>query len=225
MHNLVLQSYGDEVQYRRAILTVLSFCACVGDSLKKYRIFLFTDNIPYFKNYFADFEINYLPLDEARISEWMGERHFLHRMKIALIAEVFKIADGHLLYVDTDCFFTGDPTHRMENLDPQSSGMHKREYVFDQLSNLPLLAGMESRTFYAGVIGQEFLLPGGGKIEIKSSLSSWNAGILLLHKEHASYLTEVFSLTDQFYRLTGNHASEQFAFSQRPSFHRRRCLL
>ncbi len=213
MHSLVLQSYGSEVQYRRAILLIMSFLGVVKDAISNYKILVFTDNIPFFERYLGGINIQYIFLDTQKISAYTGEMNFIHRMKIAIIEEAFNLNDGNLLYADTDSFFLCDPTPILNKLDPAQSYMHELEYPFSDLKDQSLPAGEESVEFYRNVISKDFLLTGDGHITVHEKMKSWNAGIMILHRNQRVLIPDIYKLTDQFFKLSGNHSSEQYAFS------------
>jgi hypothetical protein len=213
MNSLVLQSYGNEIQHRRTILTILSFYSVVSDAIADYKILLFTDHVSIFKKNLPGLEIEYIPLSPEIISEWTGNFKFIHRMKISILEEAFKRTDGNIIYSDTDSFFLQDPTPLIKIISPGKSYMHECEYTFAELKDLPLPSGEESLNFYKTVVFKEFDLTNGRKIKITEKMSSWNAGIMILHKDHEPLLKDVFKLTDLFFSLSSNHASEQFAFS------------
>ena len=52
--NLVLQSFGRESEYKRAILATLSFYAFSSLPVDQTKVLLFTDQPEYFKKYFED---------------------------------------------------------------------------------------------------------------------------------------------------------------------------
>src|SRR5689334_14514320 len=109
MTNLVLQSFGRENEYKRAILTIWSYFACSTAPLPASRVLLFTDNPGYFTAWFGGLPVSYVHLTPEKIKQMRGSIDFLHRMKIALIEESFQTLEGNILYADSDTFFTADP--------------------------------------------------------------------------------------------------------------------
>lgn len=210
---LVTQSFGRENEYRRAILTILSYYAYTSIPADKAKVLLFTDQPQYFKPYFKELPVEYVLLTVEKIKTMRGSIDFLHRMKIALIEEAFEKKEGNILYADSDTFFTADPSPLVEQLSSKKSFMHLWEYRFESMRDLPLPAGktfrallnlIETRTFY-GADGRE--------IKVAPHDVSWNAGVMMFHPSHARFIPDVYALTDQFYPDTLNHASEQYAFS------------
>ncbi|HEY5824260.1 MAG TPA: hypothetical protein VIT44_07845 [Cyclobacteriaceae bacterium] len=207
---LVTQSFGRENEYRRVIFMIWSFWAQFSVSAK---VILFTDRPDYFQSYFSGFEIEYIQLTSDKIKQMRGDIDFLHRMKIALIEEAFRMSDGNLLYADSDTFFTADPSPLLEKISRSNAFMHTREYAFESIRQMPLPAGKTFRAFVSLIDENVFNLADGSTLKITADQSSWNAGVMMFHQSHADLLSDVFSLTDQFYPTTQNHASEQYAFS------------
>jgi hypothetical protein len=213
MYNLVIQSFGNEKEYRRAILTILSFFAHTLTCSDLIRIFLFTDNNEYFKIRINDVRIFYIDLTGNMIRDMRGNIDFLHRMKIAIIEESFKRSGGNLIYADSDTFFILNPLELADKLSEKVSFMHQWEYYFSELESLPLPSGEIFRLFFKQTVLKTFTLPDGSSITILPGMSSWNAGVMMLHSDHVKFLPAVYSLTDEFYSLSKIHASEQYAFS------------
>ena len=210
--NLVMQSFGKEYEYKRAILTIYSFYAHYGWP-SPARVILFTDDADYFKPYLAPFEVDYVFLSPEKIKTMRGEINFLHRMKIAIIDEALQRAADKIFYVDSDTFFTANPKRAEEIVSPGVAFMHLKEYDFASLENKPLPAGKTFRAFYDLIVSRSFRVTDNDALRISPTAISWNAGAMVLHPAHRTWLGDVYALTDQFYPATGNHASEQYAFS------------
>lgn len=213
MINLVVQSFGRENEYRRAALTVLSFYAYCSLPVSQTSVFLFTDRPDWFAAYFHDLPVKYVVLTPEKIKVMRGEIDFLHRMKIALIEEAFDKSEGDMLYADSDTFFTSDPTPLMEQLSSDKSFMHVHEYHFEHLRSIPLPDGETFQAFLKLIESKKVKLTDGTELQLTSKHSSWNAGVMMLHRSHRAFIPDVYALTEQFYPLTRNHASEQYAFS------------
>ncbi|PSR52059.1 hypothetical protein AHMF7605_00255 [Adhaeribacter arboris] len=213
MISLATQSFGKESEYKRAILTILSFYAHLPNDSATSQVVLFTDYPTYFEFYLQGVPVKYVTLTTEKIKVMRGTIDFLHRMKIALIEEAFHLVQSNLIYVDSDTFFIADPTPLLEKLSPVNSFMHLKEYEFEKLWNQPLPFGQASRAFIQLIESKQFLLAGGSKISVTPKHYSWNAGVMFFHATHARFIPDVYSLTDQFYLSTQSHASEQYAFS------------
>ncbi|PIQ22095.1 MAG: hypothetical protein COW65_05210 [Cytophagales bacterium CG18_big_fil_WC_8_21_14_2_50_42_9] len=211
--NLVIQSFGRENEYKRAILTILSYYAYIRLTVDKTRVLLFTDKPEYFAAYLKDLPVDYILLTPAKIKSMRGQIDFLHRMKIALIEEAFSLINGNMLYTDSDTFFIADPNPVIQQVSPEKSFMHVWEHQFESLRNMPLPAGKTFRAFVELIESQNFQLADGREIKITPRYASWNAGVMMFHPTHARFIPDIYTLTDQFYPATQNHASEQYAFS------------
>lgn len=207
---LVAQSFGRESEYRRVLVTILSFYA---HSSRLLPTWLFTDNPEWFAPYLSELPVQYVRLTPEKISIMRGKIDFLHRMKIALIEEAFQKADSSLFYADSDTFFTEDPMTLYGQVTEEKSYMHLREYEFEYLRNLPLPGGATFRAFLQLIESGTFSLPDGTQLSVGPTDASWNAGVMIMHTSHRRFLPAVYSLTDQFFPATANHASEQYAFS------------
>lgn len=208
-YTLVTQSFGRENEYRRAVLTILSFFAQTDTPQK---VILFTDNQSWFSTYLLNLPVQYVHLSPEKIIQMRGKIDFLHRMKIVEIDEAFQIAQGNLLYADSDTFFTADPSAFMATLSPKKSYMHLKEYTFESLRGWVLPAGKTFVDFLNLIENEKFKLSN-GEVRFDTNMCSWNAGVMMLHWEHRHLLKDVFLLTDQFFPKSQNHASEQYAFS------------
>ena len=207
--SLVLQSFGRENEYRRAVLTVLSFYAFSTLPLESTQVLLFTDKPEWFQKYLSGLPVKFVMLTPEKIKIMRGEIDFLHRMKIALIEEAFELTDNNLLYADSDTFFTDDPTELMASLTEGKSYMHLNEYSF---ADLP--GGVTFDDFGNLIERQSFTLVDGTSFKVAAAdMYSWNAGVMMFHRSQKSIIPDVYALTDQFFPATKNHACEQYAFS------------
>jgi hypothetical protein len=213
MYTLAIQSFGRENEYKRAILTILSYFSFTSLPFDKTRVLLFTDNPSCFSGYLDGLSVEYIMLSSGKIKEMRGEINFLHRMKIALIEESFSKTTDVLLYADSDTFFTADPTPVTELVSEDTALMHQWEYKFESMKDWPMPAGETFRAFYQLIISQSFTLSNGESTTISPQLSSWNAGVMFFHPTHRRFIPDVYALTQQLYPPTQNHASEQYAFS------------
>jgi hypothetical protein len=207
---LVLQSFGRESEYKRAILTMLSYFAHIPQPFDGSKVLLFTDKPGYFGPYVKGLNVEYVLLTPEKIRGMRGEIDFLHRMKIALIEEAFSLTDDNLLYADSDTFFTASPLPLAEQLSPGKAFMHLLEYPFNEDS--------EDKTetykrFLKLISSRSFRLADGSPFTVTPQHNSWNAGIMFFHPSHRRFIPDVYTLTDQFFPGSGSHASEQYAFS------------
>lgn len=207
---LVTQSFGKESEYRRVVLAILSYYAYSTNTAA--RALLFTDNPEWFHPYFAGLPVDYILLTPEKVKKMRGEIDFLHRMKIALIEEAFQLYQTDILYFDSDTFFIADPMPYMLQLSPRKSFMHLHEYQFEYIRDMPLPAGATFQAFVQLIEKKAFQLSD-SELSVTTKMSSWNAGVMMLHQSHSKLIPDVYRLTDDFFPETKNHASEQYAFS------------
>ncbi len=81
------------------------------------------------------------------------------------------------------------------------------------MKDFPLPSGIFAHRFYNLINEKYFKLFNGEEFKVDQNYFSWNAGAMFLPKISSKFLPDVYSLTDQFYPPTQNHAAEQFAFS------------
>lgn len=211
--NLVAQSYGRKNEYLRTIFSIWSYYAHVSPDLRRTKTLLYTDDPDFFKAFFREIPVTYIVLTPQRMKAMRGENDFLHRMKIAIIADAFEQTTGNVLYLDGDTFFIGSPSDLSGRLSARQLFMHTPEYSFRSMLELPLPSGAPFHAVLAHIREKEFTMAGGRKQKFDDGLFSWNAGVMLLHREIKDLLPDVFAITDQLYAGTRNHASEQYAFS------------
>ncbi|UOQ70112.1 hypothetical protein [Hymenobacter cellulosilyticus] len=209
MNTFVLISYGRESEYRRAILTVLSFWSLYSDNASATKTIIFTDNPEYFLPYLEGLDVEYALLTAEKIREMKGQHNFIHRLKIAVIEQVFtKYPAADLVYTDSDTFFIADPAQLIERIKPGVSFMHKAEYTLEERQEFSKeardLVGLIADKPFATTVGEE---------RYDASYRSWNAGALAFSPEVHPYLADVYMLTDEFYTVSKSLLSEQLAFS------------
>lgn len=208
---LVTQSFGRENEYRRALFTIMSYLFYCGPDAP---VVLFSDRPDWFHTYLSQAQVRYVQLTPEKISVMRGKIDFLHRMKIALIEEAFSLyPDYHLVYADSDTFFTGNPSSVVEQVTADTASMHLQEHSFESMKDNALPAGKTFRAFYELIRARTFQGADGRSIIVTPEMYSWNAGVMIFHPTHKRFIPDVYALTDQFYPPTENHASEQYAFS------------
>lgn len=211
--SVVIQSYGSVHEYKRAVFSIISFYAYSSKPKEQTEVVLFTDRPDFFEPFLKELPIKYVHLTHAKIKEMRGSIDFVHRVKIAAIEEAFSLTEGNILYIDSDTFFISDPVQWMDQLSAVNAFMHENEYPFKVMKEFKLPAGKTFHIFYDFVTSRSFFLHDGSELRISPSQISWNAGVILLHREHQSFLKDVYKLTDDFYPDTKNHGCEQYAFS------------
>jgi hypothetical protein len=211
---LVSQSFGKDSELRRVVFAILSAFAFLKNEDRDIQVVLFSDKPAFFTKWFAGINYKIIELTPDKIKHMRGDIDFLHRMKIALIEESFNLFPGHdMFYFDSDTFFIENPALGINRINADTSSMHLHEYQFTYTKDIPLPGGQTFQAFYQLINATEFKMNDGTLLKVNSTDSSWNAGVMCLHHSHARFLPDVYSLTNQFYPPTLNHASEQYAFS------------
>ena len=214
MKLLVTQSFGRENEYKRVILSILSFWAIYSGDKSRIKTVLSTDKPDYFKSYFEGIPVEYIVLTPDKIKIMRGQIDFIHRMKIALIEEAFQRHPGaDMLYMDSDTIFLKDPKILVENIHGNNSFMHLVEFSYDdykkfanqrigEANHLAFIELLENKKFTTSAGEEEF-----------HSLTGWNAGVMGLPAKVADFLPDIYALTDAFYLAAPLNGSEQAAFS------------
>jgi hypothetical protein len=207
MTNLVIISYGSQKEYRRAVLTVLSFFSFYDAQQPRpdVKVIIYTDQADYFEQFLSDAPVQYVLLTAEQRKILMGPLSFIHRLKAAVLEQVLvQHTEDKLLYVDSDTFFIRDAGPLMASIRSGVSVMHTIEFVFNDIAQQPL---PDDKT-----VAESFQTSQGAE-HFSGTQQSWNAGVLGLAPSVAPYMPDVLQLTDQFYANSRWHISEQIAFS------------
>jgi hypothetical protein len=178
-------------------------------------IYVLTDDPSFFERYLGKrSDVVYILINKTAIREMRGSIDFVHRMKIASIERVMgadKDSD-RFLYIDSDTFILQDLDTVAENISPADSVTHTHEFRFADAIDEP--ENNQTRQLLLmirqGIIKFE---DRGIAATLDDNFSSWNAGVLGLHRSHIVLLPTVYALTDAIYTKIHHHAAEQFSFS------------
>ncbi|SMC96069.1 hypothetical protein [Pedobacter africanus] len=213
--SLVLLSYGRISEYKRAIFCILSLWAWGKEHLPDWRILIYTDQPDFFKPYLKGLNVQYVHLTDELTTAMLAGTTYFHRRKVAVIDMTFKMFPGDaLMFIDSDTFFITEPAKLLNSFEVGKCFMHKREYMLKD--GLALFSsfnqGQYPEAFLKYIAGRSFEI--GGLIEQFSDLDySWNSGVLALDQSFATYMPDVFRLTDEFYANSEWFISEQLAFA------------
>lgn len=214
MTNLILLSYGSELEYRRAIFCIISFLTCYRD-INEIRINLFTDNPEIFAKHLKGVTISYCLLTPEKMEEMLNGSDYIHRRKIAVIDCVLRTYPReNVFFIDSDAFFVVDPIVLFQSISAENSFMHVREYTFQQGLDLFYSFGQakEPEAFIRFIESQPLQIAGNQQ-KITRQDYCWNSGVLGLPSTAHRYMKDIFVLNDAFYQNSGWFISEQLAFS------------
>jgi len=221
MKNVILLSFGKEYEWKRGVFAILSFWSWFEGNKDNVRTIVYTDNPEYFKAYLSDFDITYVhtSLEEIRdIKSKSGGNMF--RIKIAVVERTFlQYPEDDLLYVDTDTFFRTNPQSLLEEIKPGQSFMHLQERTFEDAvdwakwENNGIIDFQQFPKLFIKHIESKSFTIKNQEVNFNRFQFMWNAGVLGLNKEIASYIPNIYALNDEFYDKTVWRLSEQTAFS------------
>ncbi len=221
MKNIVLLSYGNQKEYQRAVYAIFSFLAWKGKENEDTRIVCFTDNPTYFKKYLGEIDIQYVLLTDELMKLMLGGTEYIHRRKICVLQDVYsKYPDDDILFLDSDTFFFDDVSGIINQIQPESSLMHVREYRLEQAPDI--YRDMMSRrlpnaeqfpiSFLKLIENNEFSI-GEKKISFNKEQYVWNSGVLGINNNHLPLLADALSFNDRIFSETKWFISEQLSFA------------
>lgn len=208
------------MEYKRTIVSVLSFFAWNHSKEKDFRILLFTDNPEYFYKYFEDIQIEYIRLTPEWLDEMLGGTTYIHRRKIGVIRDAYsRYPDSAILFLDSDTFFIADSGAFLRQLENGFSLMHEQEYRFSEgpeiyrtFMSKRLKDAEQYPLAFLDLISNRSFLIGGKEVRFTADQRVWNSGVLGLSNPTWNLLDEVLSINDLFFSETGWFISEQLAF-------------
>jgi hypothetical protein len=220
MKNIVFLSYGNQIEYQRATYSILSFLTWKGENSEQTRIICFTDNVTYFEKYLAGFDIHYVILTKERLDSMIAGTGYIHRRKICILQEVAQTyPEDDLLFLDSDTFFTQDPSALLIQIQPEHSLMHISEYrleqapaIYRELMSKRLANAEEFPLSFLRMIESNDFDIREEKIRFNKEQYVWNAGTIGINKVHLPLMKDILSVNDQVYAQTKWFISEQLAF-------------
>jgi len=215
MKNLVILSYGNRVENRRAVGAVMSFWAWYSGDKEEVRTIIYTDDPDYFRSLLENLPLEYVLLTLPMLDAMLNGGDYIHRRKIAVIDETYKkypLED--VLFIDSDTFFIADPKDWLKSFKEGKSFMHVAEFSFEkavqhftsfqqEIFPISFINLIESKKFYIDNIEEQ----------LNRNQVSWNSGVLGLPSNIGKYMKDIFALSDEFYEKTSWRISEQLAFS------------
>lgn len=220
MKNILLFSYGNHVEYRRAIYTALSFLAWTAGTKQDSRLVIYTDNPEFFKKYLADFSVHYVLLTPERLEEMLGGTNYIHRRKICVLQDVYAaFPDDDIFYLDSDTFFTTDPSALLNQVQPETSIMQMREYalergpqIYRDLMTFRFANAAEYPESFLRFIADHEIVVAGKTLKFNKEQYVWNAGVIGIHHTLLPLLDDILAFNDQIFPATKWFISEQLAF-------------
>ena len=215
MKNLIYLAYGREVEYNRAIFSVLSFWSWFKGDLSKIRVNVYTDNPEYFNPFLQGINVHFVRLNEKILNDMLGGGDYIHRRKVKVIEHTFiNYPSDDVLFVDADTFFIANPTEWLNKLKPGLSYMHIKEYAFEKGLELFTSFGQEKEpTDFINYLEQKPLLIGNNLEHFNRKDFCWNSGVIGLTANLAAYIPDVLRVTDELYKNSSWFIAEQIAFS------------
>jgi hypothetical protein len=168
-------------------------------------IYVYTDQPALFESFipfFQQFAIR--EISKTQIKEWRGEMNFAPRVKMEIIAEVFKHVEGNLIVLDSYTYIKEPLEKLFEKIEDGSFLMHSFIGHLNNDSNAKL------NTLYkflsSGSIKQNGndLSPADAKV--------WSANVIGLNSQ-SQMIDDVLELTDVIYKQFPKIIVEHFAFS------------
>ena len=215
MKNLVLLSYGNEVEYRRALGAVMSFWAWYSGDKEEIRTVIYTDTPDYFKPLLQNLPAEYIPLTAPILDAMLNGSDYIHRRKIAVIDETYKrYPSEDILFIDSDTFFIADPKNWLQTFKEGKSFMHVAEFSFEK--SVQHFTSFQQEIFpksFINLIESKKFSIDNKEEQLHRNQIIWNSGVLGLSNTMAKYMEDVFALNDEFYQKTSWRISEQLAFS------------
>ena len=214
----VILAYGRETELWRAAFAVLSFYAWYEGDKTKVQTVVFTDCPKFFTPYFEELPVSYSLLTPAKLQQMQGPDHYIHRVKLAVVHEVFQNhPSDNLLFCDSDTFFVAKAEPLLQGLKTDVSFMHLREFTFVEAIAIyadfqPAKQDRFPRKCIELLEGRTFSV-GGKEQQFSKNQYLWNSGVLGLHKSIQQLMPEICALNDAIYKGCGWITSEQIAFS------------
>lgn len=218
--NVVLLCYGNTVEYKRAIVTILSLLSWKNPDGSKFRLLCYTDNPEYFKAYLHGVDIEYILLTETALQQMAGENKYIHRRKICILEETFSLyPEGHIVFLDSDTFFFDNSSDCLNQLKYGFSLMHEREYrleegpeVYQLYMNHRMADAPKYPLSFLSFIQSNRFMVEGEEISFNKKQYIWNSGVVGIHNASLSILQDVLSFSDKAFLETKWFISEQLAF-------------
>ncbi|GAB3228071.1 hypothetical protein GCM10027346_12170 [Hymenobacter seoulensis] len=209
MKTFVSLAHTREIEYQRAVFSILSFSAW-NDNNDKIRYILYTDNKEYFTKYFQHLNIEFVELNMRTIKEWMGPDQYVHRLKIKSMLDSFtKYNNDDLFFMDSDTFTYNSVEGWLDKFADGKALMYAKEYSFEEAK----LWGSTSVKDFEPEINNKTYIINNNEYSFKTNQYSWNSGVIGLSSTDCNLLRDVLEISDIFYKNTKVFFVEQYSFS------------
>lgn len=206
MINLIYQAYGRADIIRQGLFSAASFLRAKPDF--DGRIVFYTDQADQLSAFWdKESRVHIVPISRGELEAWGGRHKFVHRVKLEILLNASRRFDGHILYLDGDTIFTGDPSELLERLENNFTLMHIREYSFRSAK------GILPKKIARFALKNKFELPGDQVVRFSEDTAMWNAGVIGVPRDQMQVLEKALLLTDALYENYQKHVMEQLAVS------------
>ncbi|MEZ4879113.1 MAG: hypothetical protein R2801_02955 [Chitinophagales bacterium] len=205
----VFFAYGKLFIHHRTLFCIYSLFA--SNSIKATdTILIYTDDILFYTDKFPFKNIEFIKIDKEYINTVLGDIDLIHKFKIFIIDNAFKIfPNNNVFYMDSDTFAMKNLRNVIDSISSKSSIMHLYEFNFFEhnTNNKKDISSLFFANFYEIIIKEHT-----PNQNIKN-INSYNAGVIGIDSSNKNILKEVFDLTEKSYKAIQHHAAEQFSFS------------
>ena len=207
---VLYHAYGTIENYRQVLFSILTLHYYLQGGYSGVKIVVYTDNPNFFEAYRDDLPLHMEYLSAELISMMKGENGFVHRVKVCIIDQCFGKYKSHILYLDSDTYFTAHPASLFQKILAGCSVMNSNDYDLlsaDELyeNNDWLLIRRAIKNYYYTIKNEVISIP--------LTTRMWNAGVIGINYQYRHVLGDVLDLTDQIYKNKPVFTAEQFAFS------------
>jgi hypothetical protein len=200
---IVVQAYGRKDIIDQSIFSVLTVLRWNSSD----EVWIYTDQVQRLTSFFKSTpRVVIVAMTPEKIKAWRGEIDFVHRVKLEVLKQASQNLNEPLLYLDGDTIFLQSPDSLRSRMGPGHHLMHLEESRLDQARD-PLTKKM------AKFCRKNVFPLRGGVLQVPSTTSMWNAGVIGLHPQHFDLLDQMIEFTDVAYARYQKHVIEQLAVS------------
>ncbi|MGN6163100.1 MAG: hypothetical protein ACTHOF_01035 [Flavisolibacter sp.] len=168
-------------------------------------IYVYTDQPAVFEAFipfFQQFAIK--EISQAQIKEWQGETAFSSRVKMEIIAEVFKHIEGNLIFLDSTTYIKMPLEELFKKIEDGSFLLHSFIGSITNSSNVEL-----NKLFK--FLSADSIRQNGNNLST-NDVKLWNAKVVGLNSQ-SKIIDDILELTDVVHKQFPKSIVESFAFS------------